>query len=207
MNISGVILFGDSVFFGYGASARELGCGRLLKKKYSAAPILIKAKNNDSTRDALGRIERDVLSKEGYSHVFLLFGNNDSRLIGVNTPMTTLHEYENNLSEIAYLVKKSGKTPVICNLQPIDDELFYQTLPDIRKFVKFSFTPHEWHKQYSDIAIRVADKLNIFSVDIEKSLMALGKEAIYSDGLHPSDKGHSEIASCLYKKLIRLEKE
>ncbi|MBL7197597.1 MAG: SGNH/GDSL hydrolase family protein [Candidatus Omnitrophica bacterium] len=207
MNIKGVILFGDSVFFGYGASNKNLGCGRLLKKMYGKKPILIKAKNSDTTHDALRKIETNVLTQERYSHILILFGNNDSRLIGINKPICTVREYKENLIKMIYFVRKAKKHPIICNLQPLDDILFYKTLPETKEFVEMDETPDSWHKQYSDTALSVAKKLNTPSVDIETPLRRLGKEAMYGDGLHPNDIGHKKIADVVKEKILELEKE
>jgi lysophospholipase L1-like esterase len=206
MKVKGIILFGDSVFFGYGASDKSKGCGRVLRKIYISAPILIKAKNNDSTVDALNRLKNDVLLRKEYSHVFILFGNNDSRLVDLNKPVCDLRLYEKNLRQMVMNIKKNGKIPIMCNLQPLDDELSYKTLPGMGKYLNSDSTPDEWHKQYSDRVVEVGRSLNISVVDIEKALRSFGSKVIFDDGLHPNDFGHSIIAELLKKELIRQEK-
>ena len=59
MSTEGIILFGDSVLFGTGATTRDNGCGRILRS-LTEIPILIKARNNDSTKEGLARLESDV---------------------------------------------------------------------------------------------------------------------------------------------------
>jgi len=200
MKTKGIILFGDSVFFGYGASDKNKGCGRILRNLCRNVQILIKARNNDSTRSGLDRIKGDVLTRENYSHVFILFGNNDCRLVDKLTPICTIEEFRNNLMKITLLIKNVGKNPILCNLQPINDYLCYQRLSYMREYLNPNITPDAWHKKYSDEIVLLADKIEVPIVDIEKKLRSTS-DAIYKDGLHPNDKGHMVIARLLFDEI------
>jgi len=199
----GIILFGDSVFFGIGASSRSKGCGKLL---HCAAkiPVLIKSRNRDTTKDALGRLEKDVLTQAGYSHVVVMFGNNDCRLQGLNTPSVSLKEYENNLREIIHKIKLCGKSPMLCNLQPISSEGFFRTLPEMKDFIDMDSTPYIWQKSYSDVCGKVSEETRIGFIDIRSPLEEEMDNIVSDDGLHPNDLGHQIIAREIIKTLKSL---
>lgn len=191
--MNGIILFGDSVLFGTGASTRNKGCGKLLRDLLDR-PILIRSHNRDTTEDALKRIERDVLNENDYSQVVILFGNNDCRLKSIDTPTVSLPLYLNNLAAIIGKIKFSGKIPLICNLQPISSEGFYRTLEKMKEFIKMDSTPYLWHKKYSDICQDVSGEENIALIDIRTPLEENINSVLSSDGLHPNDLGHQIIA-------------
>ena len=197
--ISRLLMFGDSVFFGYGASDKERGCGRLLKKKIDI-PVVIKAKNNDTTADAMKRL--DAFRGSGYSHAVILFGNNDSRLVGVNTSSVPLRQYEENLVRLLEFFKKNSIVPLLCNLQPLDNDGFFRTLPEIKKFIAMDDTPYTWHRRYSDACENIARKMSVGLIDIRSALEARRDEAMYADGLHPNDLGHEIIAGKIYESVM-----
>lgn len=192
--LTGVILFGDSVLFGTGATARNKGCGRILKNFFKDIPVIIKGRNRDTTQDGLQRLKVDVLNEAICSHVIVLFGNNDCRLIDVDTSKISLEEYQNNLIKIIEQIINRNKIPILSNLQPINSELFYKTLPDMVKFVKRIDSPYSWHEKYSLVCNKVAAERNIKLADIRSELKKSESRVISNDGLHPNDLGHEVIA-------------
>ena len=204
MKIEGIILFGDSVFFGYGASDRNKGCGRILKNLCKDIPISINARNNDSTKDALKKIKENVLAREEYSHIFVFFGNNDSRLVDKLIPVCTVEEFRENLEKIISQIRGAGKSPILCNLQPIDDALCYKKLAYMREYLDENLTPDTWHKKYSDEILSLSSEAEVPVVDIETELRAT-PETMYKDGLHPNDRGHDVIAHLLLDEIRKQE--
>lgn len=198
---TGVLLFGDSVLFGTGASTRNVGCGRILGMLLAETPVTIKGKNRDTTKDGLQRLKSDVLQDTISSHVIILFGNNDCRLIDIDRPIVSLEEYRDNLKEIIRQIKAVGKIPILSNLQPINSGLFYKTLPDMRKFMVKISSPSEWHRRYSLICEEVVKKESIKLADIRSTLNRYGNSVIADDGLHPNDLGHKIIAQKFFETL------
>lgn len=196
-----VILFGDSVLFGRGATQRNVGCGRLLRNLLKRIPVAIKGRNADTTREGLQRLAIDILNDIEPSYVIILFGNNDCRLKGIDTPFVSLFEYKENLTKIILRIKSNNKIPILSNLQPIDSEMFYNTLPDMKRFIIHIGTPYEWQKKYSCACNEVAHKENIKLADIRSILESYGREAISKDGLHPNDLGHQLIAKIFLETL------
>lgn len=199
--LKGVICFGDSVIFGTGATNRNLGCGRVLRSLLKR-PVLIRGKNNDTSRDALKRLKNDVLIKQEYSHVIVLFGNNDCKLVSVDTPCVSLIEYKDNLLKIINSIRQSGKTTLLSNLPPITNTGFSKSLPQIKKLMINIKSPSEWHKKYSDILSEVADSCYVKLIDIHSKLQSFKKRVMSEDGLHPNDFGHKVIAHEFKKQLL-----
>lgn len=201
--MTGLILYGDSIFFGYGASNKNLGCGRLLKNRLSL-PIIIKARNNVTTRDALAGLTNSVLEDNylDYSDVIILFGNNDCRLVREDIPAISLQEYKNNLIGIIKKINMSKKKCCICNLQPINDSMVMRINEDIKKNMNKIKSPYFWHKQYSDVCEEVACICKISLIDIRSPLEKSGKDIFFKDGMHPNDSGHEIIANSLYNALL-----
>lgn len=198
--MKGLILFGDSIFFGTGASKRTKGCGKILKS-IGKFPVLIKGRNRDSTREGLKRLDSDVVKREGFSHIVLLFGNNDCRFIEINHALVDFDEYRENLYTMIYRLESAGKSVLISNLQPIDSQGFYNTHPETKKFVTINETPYSWQKRYSNICEEVARDKKVILIDIRKKLETKKSEILASDGLHPNDLGHRIIADTILETL------
>lgn len=204
MPIKGIILFGDSIFLGTGTSQRRNGCGQILRVLLGGIPILIKGHNKDSSREGLRRLKFDVLERNEYSHVILLFGNNDCKLIGTNKALIDFEEYRNNLRSMISQIISVGKKPLISNLQPIDSEGFYKTFTDMKQFIAMEVTPYQWHKRYSDICEEIARAEKIPLINIRAILEKRSDELLSSDGLHPNDVGHKLIAQIILEALKNL---
>ncbi len=199
--INKVILFGDSVLFGTGASERNLGCGRILKTLLPRIPVIIKGRNRDTTEDALQRLSADVLADEGTAAVIILFGNNDCRLKSVDEPIVSLPEYEENLERIIARIRSNKKIPILSNLQPIDSRMSYKTLPDMKKFMVNIDSPKEWQREYSLACGKVAEREDVKLADIMTMLDKRGNDVLSEDGLHPNDEGHRMIALKFFEVL------
>lgn len=193
--MKGVILFGDSVFVGVGASVRSKSCGKLLGTLLRV-PVLVRARSNDNTRDALGRLEEEVIQADSarYSHVVILLGNNDCRLVKADMPAVSIQEFRRNLSAIVEKIEASRKHPALCNLQPIDSVASLESLGEIKQFVRSGGDPASWQKVYSNTCKEVASEKGISFVNIRERLENLGQPVTASDGLHPNDLGHGVIA-------------
>lgn len=200
--VKGVILFGDSVFFGIGASHWNKGCARILKKRLKGTPVFVKARNFDSTREGKIKLETEVSTKGGFSHIVIFFGNNDCRLVAVNTPRVDLDEFKSNLKYMIKTVRGVNLQVILSNLQPIDSKLFYRTLPDQKAFIRMEETPYLWHKRYSEACREVAMQEGVCLVDIHSVLKEQKEKILASDGLHPNDEGHMIIADKIFEALM-----
>lgn len=202
MKIKGLIAYGDSIFFGYGASSRNLGCIKQLKAKLSI-PLLIKAKNNVTTRDALSNLKDNILTYDvnSYSDVIILFGNNDSKLIAKDSPNVSREEYKDNLIKIISQIIASKRRCYISNLQPIEEKRFLHYAQQIRANMALIKSPYLWHKKYSDVCVEVSTLCNIPLIDIRTPLENSTINIFFDDGVHPNDLGHTIICNTIYEVL------
>jgi len=209
--MKGIVLFGDSVFFGVGASSRELGCGKLLKKMISV-PVIIKGKSLDTSRDALLKLKKNtIIDYNNAEYIIIMFGNNDCRLIGINKPQTCLDEFRDNLRQIIEEIRKNKVVPILTNLQPIDNERIMRNMNETQLFYVLATqsltedTPYTWQKKYSDVCESVAVSEQVKLIDIRTPLCSHREKYIAADGLHPNDLGHKVISvaiSNFYKSLV-----
>jgi len=195
--ITGLILFGESVVAGRGVKDRSLSFGRLLRVKLPI-PVLIKGKSYITSQDALNRLDKAVLRKHKiYSHVLVFIGNNDVRPVGFMKPKFTVEEFMKNVHEIIRRIQDCGKTVIMCNLQPLDDEDIYRIHPSVSKYVKPPITPSFLHKQYSDACSKIAQEAGVFFIDIRSELEKMkekGIKVIADYCLDPNSLGHQTIA-------------
>ena len=108
VNSSGktIICFGDSITYGVGASRGEdypSVLSRMLKRKVINAGV-----SGDTTKGALLRLKRDVLSRDPYLVIIELGGNDFLK----NIP---LKETAGNLEKIVTLIQNKGAIAVICD--------------------------------------------------------------------------------------------
>ncbi|MBF0594421.1 MAG: SGNH/GDSL hydrolase family protein [Candidatus Omnitrophica bacterium] len=205
--MGGVILLGDSVFFGIGASQRAFGSGKLIKKALSC-PVLIKSFNHYSTNDALENIEDYLLQYAEYKYYVINFGNNDCKLIGMNLALVEIAQYRENLQKLISKIQGHGKVPVLCNLQPISNEGFYRTYRDIAVYIQDpGIDPFLWQKRYSDACQELVLNSKIGFIDIRTPLEKSPMNIWWQDGMHPNDVGHgiiSRAVSDVLKNMICL---
>lgn len=103
-----IIAFGDSITEGYG-SRQDQAYPRILSELIGRK-IINAGKSGDSTRDALERIEEDVLEKSP-KLVFLQFGAND---VFKNIPK---EETFKNLNQMAMLIQEKGGMVVLIHVR------------------------------------------------------------------------------------------
>lgn len=199
MKNKNIILFGDSIFCGVGASARSKGCGCSLRKEFSGK-VLIKAKPGETSKDAIDRIKKDVLDQKDFEVVIILFGNNDCRIDKQHTPLVSPENFGLNLSKLINQIKGINTVPMLCNLQPIDSESFFR-MYGRERYKGFEYSPYEWHEKYSKICDQVSKDTKTTLIDIRKALIKYEKDIIAQDGLHPNDKGHQIIKETLIEYL------
>ena len=203
-SIRGVILFGDSIFSGTGAADRQRGCAKLVKDALEV-PISIRSRNRETSTMGLSRIGPDVLQQSQYSHVLVLFGNNDCWLNSSMTPAVSSDQFAVNLECILSAIHRNGQRPLACNLQPIDNKKFFSAFPEYQHLRVTKLDPNAWQRKYSDQVEIVSRELGVRLVDIRSVLEREAGAAIANDGLHPNDRGHEIIATAILDALKTLD--
>ena len=205
MGITGLIIFGDSILAGTGASDREFGCAKLVKNGLGI-PVSLRARNWNTSRDGLGRLEEDVIMQPQFSHVLVLFGNNDSWLSGPGQSKVPLEEFRKNLLEIVSRIKNNKQFPLLCNLQLINQEVFMRKFPELDEYRKvMKLTANQIHQQYNDAIERIANELGFGFIDIRSKLNSSSEECIADDGIHPNDAGHKIMAEVILQYLQQID--
>ena len=116
-----IVAFGDSITFGYGVSKKCTYTRRLesfLPQCYPSVNWKIENSgvNGDTTREALERIQKDVLDYHP-NIVFILFGSNDSCLL--EDQYRTPYEYEKNLCSIVEQIQNHNNHTGLQAAHPI----------------------------------------------------------------------------------------
>jgi acyl-CoA thioesterase-1 len=179
-----IIVLGDSISAGYGIEVDE-GWVALLQKK------LLEAKSNysisnasisgDTTAGGLARID-PILTVNKPAIVLLQLGANDG-LRGLS-PV----EMKNNLAEIVHRAQKSGAKVILLGMK----------------------IPPNYGKRYVDLFYNVypqlAKDLNIPFVPFLLEDVALNKNLMQADGLHPNAKAQPILADKVEPYLFPLLK-
>ena len=205
VRVTGVIFFGDSIFAGTGASDRQLGCAKLVKSSLSI-PVSIRSRNRDTSDIGLRRISEDVLKHREYSHIPILFGNNDCWFNKEGESCVPIEFFERNLRRMVQLIQDNKQTPLLCNLQPIDNAKFFRTYPEYTKYRdSINLSPLLWQRCYGDRIEIICHDLGITLINIRATLEGEISLVLSDDGIHPNDKGHMLIASTVLEQITKLD--
>ncbi len=205
MAIKGLILFGDSILAGTGASDRHLCCAKLIKSALTI-PISLRARNWNTSEDGLRRLENDVIMQHEFSHVLILFGNNDCWFSPKGHPQITLEQMKKNLMEMGLRINDNNQTPIFCNLQPIDSVRLFKARPDLKQCQESGY-PNSvlLQEQYNDEIENVATEMKFKWIDIRTDLEKKMDKVMAPDGLHPNNEGHRIIAHNILEFLKTLD--
>ena len=177
-----LLILGDSISAGYGIKEAD-NWVTLLQKNYAAREIDIKIVNSsvsgDTTIGGLGRIKKD-LSLFDPSHILIELGGNDA-LRGY--PIDSIKK---NLSTTIELIKKNGSLPILMQIR----------------------IPPNYGKRYVEAFEKIYQELSfeqdIPLVEFMLQNIALNKNLMQSDGIHPNQNAQSLIASEVQKSLAKI---
>ena len=177
-----LLILGDSISAGYGIKEAD-NWVTLLQKNYAAREIDIKIVNSsvsgDTTIGGLGRIKRD-LSLFDPSHILIELGGNDA-LRGY--PIDSIKK---NLSTTIELIKKNGSLPILMQIR----------------------IPPNYGKRYVEAFEKIYQELSfeqdIPLVEFMLQNIALNKNLMQLDGIHPNQNAQSLIASEVQKSLAKI---
>ncbi len=209
-----IAAFGDSLTYGYGVLSHVAYPSRLArelpdKRPESSWKIYNCGVNGDTSRDALQRLESDVLRLKPHITVILL-GSNDSALN--EGQYRTPWEYEQNLSQMIERLSVSKHDregfhggcclPLLITPPPVIDTDFYP------------FTTTDRIEWYRDIVLKLAKSyhcpvIDLFSVFLQKKEKGYTEydDLFQYDGVHWSNKGYDVFYELIERKLLELTKE
>ena len=183
-----LVAFGDSLTYGYGAP-ESCAYPFRLAKDFPHWNVYNRGINGDTTREAIARIDTDVLSKRGQI-VAVWFGANDSAFS--EGYYRTIVEYRNNLRIIAQKILSTTHGQAFNDRKSLP--LFVTPPPTIDEN-DFAYTTTARLKMYSECVKQVADDFGIPVVDFFTVLLNQQDHDDYesyfqSDGTHLSPKGY-----------------
>lgn len=206
-----IVCLGDSLTYGYGVLSHVAYPAVLAQELPEKRPesqwrIYNRGVNGDTSRDALQRLEADVLQLKPQIVVILL-GSNDSALN--EGQYCTPWQYEQNLSQILeqLLALRQERQefhdgcclPLLITPPPVVDTDFYP------------FTTTDRIEWYREIVLRLAEKyacpvIDLFSVFLQQKEAgdAAYEDLFQFDGLHWSNRGYALFYPLLQQKLLEL---
>ena len=208
----GIIMFGDSTTAARPGAVKKVYPERVeeaLQSIGSSLPVYNAGIGGSTTRDALKRLERDVLRHKPRV-VVMQFGINDSAVDVWKTPPATeprvpLAEYRDNVRQLTSAVRTSGARVILMTTNPIR---WTSLLRD--KYGKDPYDPDSEEgfdslnlAGYNDALRELAKELEVPIVDVRTAYagFAAGKgttvNGLLLDGMHPNDLGHELVAEML----------
>ena len=174
------VLFGDSLTYGYGVYKKDaLAC--LLEQRFPELNIINSGVDGDTTREALLRIERDVLSFNPYITT-ILFGTNDCA--PGEWSRRTVEEFQGNMEMIIDMIRlKSPKCHIILITPPPVDETVFMP-----------WTTNKRLAPYCDAVRDLAETKNCLRADFNKHISEISQgdmeTFLQEDGCHLTEKSY-----------------
>ena len=182
-----LVLFGDSLTYGYGVFKKD-NIASLIQNRFKKLSVINSGVNGDTTREALTRLNRDVIS---FSPVIatILFGSNDSA--PSENAYRTIYEFNKNMRAIidTFKTSKKGTEIILITPPPVDDGVFMPSTTNAR------LAP------YCDAIREIAQRQGLFLCDLNKEFPRRSggniEPYIQEDGCHLTEKGYMAFYNCL----------
>lgn len=227
--IQSICVFGDSVSKGVVFDS--------VQKKYtllknSFANLLVRTThisvNNFSKFGCTVTKGSEVLKKHQeelhqYDYTVLEFGGNDCDFDwaavaaspdGLHRSKTPVSDFEESYSGLIETVKKSGGTPVLLSLPPIDAKRYFAWISrglnaeNILHFLGDIEYIYRWHEMYNLAVYRLALAHHVPLIDISSAFLQTEnyQRLICEDGIHPNENGHSLISETITRYVLALNR-
>jgi len=177
-----LICFGDSITVGEGLSDEALGLIPRLRQVFGTWEIINAGAGGNNTRDALARINEDVL-RHNPDIVTVFFGANDA----ATHKMIDIMEFEGNLEAI--ISKTGAEKTILISPAPVDEG-------------KPRNRTNEIMGKYTASAAKVAACSNCGLIDLFwEMIVRPDYKNMLSDGLHFSAGGYEFLSGLIIEKL------
>jgi acyl-CoA thioesterase-1 len=182
---SNLLIYGDSISAGYGMDKEKQWSEQLQKiliEEKIGLTIINKSLSGETTGGGLSRLEK-IIDNSKPSYIFIELGGNDA-LRGY--PPTKI---KNNIQEMINLSIRKGVKVFLMQMR---------ILPNYGKRYQTSF---------ESIYKEVSEENNIPLIPFMLNDIALNKELMLDDGIHPNATAQPLIAKFLYTNLLPLMSE
>lgn len=200
---NGIVMFGDSTTAPRPGAIEKVYAQRVAEALQGVASSLTvhnAGVGGNTTRQALARIDRDVLAHRP-KIVVIQFAINDSAIDVWKTPPASEprispQEFSENLRKIIDRTRAAGSTPLLMTANPLRwtpklKELYGQPPYDVTRADGFEAPSLV---RYNEIIRKLAGELRVPLVDIHQEFQQHDIDKLLLDGMHPSDAGHEVIA-------------
>ena len=191
-----IVLFGDSLTFGYGVYKKD-SFAYLLQNMFPKMSIINSGVNGDTTREALLRLERDVLSFSPYIAT-ILFGSNDCA--PGEWSHRTVEEFESNLEIIIDKIREKSPECFIILITP----------PPVDETVFMPWTTNKRLAPYLNAIQDLSVSKNCILADFNRHISEISGGNIESflqeDGCHLSEHGYDVLSGFIGKIINELLK-
>jgi acyl-CoA thioesterase-1 len=180
-----LLIYGDSISAGYGMDADKQWSEELQKiliKEKISLTIINKSLSGETTGGGLSRLE-NIIANSKPSYILIELGGNDA-LRGYPPA-----KIKNNIQEMINLSIKRGVKVLLMQIR---------ILPNYGKRYQTSF---------ESLYVEVSEENNIPLIPFMLNDIALSKELMLDDGIHPNETAQPLIAQFLYTNLLPLMDE
>ena len=192
------VLFGDSLTYGYGVYKKD-SLSYLIEKRFPKLSVINSGVNGDTTREALLRLERDVLSFSPYLTT-ILFGSNDCA--PGEWSHRTVEEFQSNLEMIIDRIRQKSPLCHIILIAP----------PPVDETVFMPWTTNKRLAPYCDVVRDLSQNKNCILADFNKYILEVSQgnmeTFLQEDGCHLSEKCYiylSEFLGNIIEDIINKE--
>jgi lysophospholipase L1-like esterase len=208
----GIILFGDSTTAHRPGAVEKVASVRLdeaLQSIGSSLSVANAGVGGNTTRDALARLERDVLAHRPRV-VVIGFGINDAAVDvwkkpAVTEPRILLADYKTNLRSLVNSVRERGAAVIFVTPNPVR---WTSLLRD--RYGRPPYRPEEddgfdapvlesyrvaMHEMAAELQIPLVDLPAVWGAHLAENGGEV--DALLLDGMHPNDAGHAVTAAAL----------
>jgi len=210
---NGIVMFGDSTTAQRPGVVEKVYAQRVAEALQGVASSLTihnAGIGGNTTKDALARMDRDVLAHRP-KIVVIQFGINDSAIdVWKNPPANesrvSPQEFEANLRKIIDRTRAAGAAPILMTANPLRwtpklKELYGKPPYDVSRADGFEAPTLV---RYNEITRRLAAELHVPLVDIHQEFQQHDTDRLLLDGMHPNDAGHALIAQRLVPAIREL---
>ena len=180
-----LLIYGDSISAGYGMDADKQWSEELQKiliKEKISLTIINKSLSGETTGGGLSRLE-NIIANSKPSYILIELGGNDA-LRGYPPA-----KIKNNIQEMINISIKQGVKVLLMQIR---------ILPNYGKRYQTSF---------ESLYVEVSEENNIPLIPFMLNDIALNKELMLNDGIHPNATAQPLIAEFLYTNLLPLMSE